>query len=144
MGALDFILEWAWPALVVAFGVLALATISVVGGPVMEALDRRIGARVGRRVRTMAGRTPEAPPWVCGACHSVNGAAVEACYHCGALRPAEGGTLLDEDRDHLYAAPRPVNRFDPSLYRGPGAPPPADEAAPVPSTSDAADGAEPG
>lgn len=123
MGALDLILEWAWIMLAVTVGVLVLATMAVVGGPVVGALERRFGGIFDRRVRTVAGRPLEAPRWVCGGWQSVNGAAVEACHHGGTPRPAEGGRLRDQDRDHLYAAPPPANRFDATRYRGPGAPP---------------------
>ncbi len=140
MGALDLILEWAWILLAIAIGVLVLATITVVGGPVMDALERRFGGMIGRRVRTMAGRPLEAPPWVCGTCQSVNGAAVEACYGCQELRPPDAAILPVRGAADLYNAPPRANRFDPSRYRGPGAPQPVSAAA-APSAVDEDPGA---
>ncbi len=75
-------------ALVIVGLVVAVAGLILLGG---RLLARRAG-------EALAPVTPDAW-WMCPRCRSVNGAAVERCYSCGATRPADpGATLVTDER----------------------------------------------
>jgi hypothetical protein len=112
-----------WVALAVAVAVFAVALLGRVLGPLVAWLEPRILPRVARRARVAHGLPPDAPRWACRACRSVNEPAAAACYHCGAPAAAVADSLPDRTVGELWQAPVPPSRFDPSLYRGPGAPP---------------------
>ncbi len=123
-----------WVALAAALGVVALAALALGGRAVSTRLERRYLPRLGRWSRRRAGLAPEAGPWACRACPSVNPPTAAACYACGGARPSGAPELADVATDPAIFHPaRPASRFDPTLYRGPGAPPdapPADAGAP--------------
>ena len=118
-----------WIALAVAIGVWVLAGIWVVSRAVSRRLERRYLPGVSRWSRRRSGLAEDAGPWACPACSSVNPPTTIACYRCGVERPAEAQELRAVATDPgIYHRPAPPNEFDPSRYRGPGAPPPADAA----------------
>ncbi len=127
MDARRLLLDIAWVALAIAIVVVILALASMIGHRVSGALDRWFGARVGRQVRLRAGVPLDGSSWLCPACCSANPWAAEVCYRCRTPRLAEADVLPQRGPDDLYTAPARRNRFDPSLYRGPGAPPPSEE-----------------
>jgi len=127
--ALDFfgaLIGFLWIALAVAVGVWIVAAIWVVARYVSSRLERRYLPGVARWSRRRAGVAEDAGPWACPACSSVNASTVVSCYHCGGSRADEARELAEATTDPtVFHRPPPPNRFDPSLYRGPGAPPPA-------------------
>ncbi len=113
-----------WIALAGALGVLVLAAASVAGRAVSRRLERRYLPGVAHWSRRRAGLAEDAGPWACPACNSVNASTVVTCYGCGAVRPAEAPELSEAATDPgIFHRPPPANQFDPSRYRGPGAPP---------------------
>ncbi len=113
-----------WVALAVAIAVFVLAGLSKVLGPIVSWLEVRALPAVTRRARVHHGLPPDAPRWACRSCHSVNEPTAPACYRCGAAAPEAAQALPEAAAGELFASPLPPpNRFDPSLYRGPGAPP---------------------
>ena len=114
-----------WIALVTALVLGALAFLVIVTRPARAVVEAPLGRFVGRRARERHGIVLDAPPWACRACHSVNEAVAATCYACGAAA-SEAGQALPPSGDETWRPPAPPNRFDPSLYRGPGAPAPAD------------------
>ena len=120
---MDVVLLGLWIALFVAIGVLVLAGLAVVGRFVSTRLERRYLPDVTRWSRRRASLAEDAGPWACPACSSVNAPAVIRCYRCDTVRPPEATELADAAADPtIFHRPEPVNRFDPGLYRGPGAP----------------------
>ena len=124
-GFIGALIQLLWVALAVAVAVFVVAFLSKVLGPVVRWLEVRALPAVTRRVRVHHGLPPDAPRWACCACHSVNEPTAAACYRCGAAAPEAAAALPEAAAGELFASPLPPpNRFDPSLYRGPGAPPP--------------------
>ena len=124
-----------WIPLAVAVGGIALAVAWVTGRIVARRIDRRFAPGVTRWSRRWAGLGEDARPWACAACRSVNAPTTATCYHCGAQRPAGAAELRVAATDPgIFHAAAPVNRFDPSLYRGPGAPAPATDVPAAPTT----------
>ena len=82
----------------------------------------------------MPGSAEDAGPWACPACSSVNAAHVDRLLPC--VRPPRGRGARAAARRRptrtIFHRPAPGNRFDPSRYRGPGAPAPAADASAVP------------
>jgi Zn-finger in Ran binding protein and others len=110
-------------ALVVAIGVWILAAVWIAARFLSTRLERRYLPDVARWSRRRAGVPEAAGPWACPACSSVNAATVVACYRCGGPRVPEAPELSEATTDPaVFHRPLPPNRFDPSLYRGPGAP----------------------
>jgi Zn-finger in Ran binding protein and others len=110
-------------ALVVAIGVWILAAVWIAARFLSTRLERRYLPDVARWSRRRAGVPEGAGPWACPACSSVNAATVVACYRCGGPRVPEARELSEATTDPaVFHRPLPPNRFDPSLYRGPGAP----------------------
>jgi len=126
-----------WIALAVAVGVWVFAGIWVVSRAVSRRLERRYLPGVSRWSRRRAGVAEDAGPWACPACSSVNPPTTIACYRCCVERPAEAPELRAVATDPgIYHRPARRNEFDPSRYRGPGAPaPPAAPVAPVASSA---------
>jgi hypothetical protein len=119
-GAVDGLL---WVALAIAVGVVVLAVVWIVARFVSTRLERRFLPDVARWSRRRAGMPEDAGPWACPACSSVNAPTVSACYRCGGPRPSDARELVEATTDPtVFHLPPPVNRFDPALYRGPGAP----------------------
>jgi len=122
-----------WIALAVAVGVWVFAGIWVVSRVVSRRLERRYLPGVSRWSRRRSGLAEDAGPWACPACSSVNPPTTIACYRCSVERPAEAPELRAVATDPgIYHRPVPPNEFDPSRYRGPGSPPPADAASAEP------------
>lgn len=116
-------LDILWVGLFLAIGVWVVAAAWVVVRFVGARLERRYLPTVARWSRRRAGVAEDAGPWACPICHSVNPPAVDRCYGCAVLRPSEARELTDAAADPtIFHHPVPPNRFDPSLYRGPGAP----------------------
>jgi len=114
-----------WVALAVAIAVFVVAFLSKVLGPVVRRIEAWALPVLARRTRVHHGLPPDAPRWASRACHSVNEATAAACYRCGAAAPEAAQALPEAAAGELFASPLPPpNRFDPALYRGPGAPPP--------------------
>jgi hypothetical protein len=126
-----------WLALAVAILVFVVAGLSKIIGPVVAWAEPRLLPRIARWSRERRGLPPDAPRWACRACHSVNEATAGSCYRCGSPAADAAEPLPEPSGDELAAPRAPQSRFDPSLYRGPGAPPP-DPAAPPPPADDAA------
>ena len=128
-----------WFALAVATSVWVLAAAWVVGRAVSRRLERRYLPDVARWSRRRAGLAEDAGPWACPACRSVNASTVATCYGCDAARPAQAPELREAATDpSVFHRPAPASQFDPSRYRGPGAPPsipaaPLSQAAPASS-----------
>jgi hypothetical protein len=121
-GAVDGLL---WVALAIAVGVVVLAVVWIVARFISTRLERRFLPHVARWSRRRAGMPEDAGPWACSACSSVNAPTVSACYRCGGPRPSDAPGLVEATTDPtVFHHPAPVNRFDPALYRGPGAPAP--------------------
>ncbi len=110
-------------ALVVAVGVAVVAAVWLVSRAASRRLERRFLPDVSRWSRRRAGLPEDAGPWACPACHSVNASTVVACYRCGGGR-ADGVVELSAAATDatVFHPPAPADRFDPSMYRGPGAP----------------------
>jgi len=105
----------------------------VVSRVVSRRLERRYLPGVSRWSRRRSGLAEDAGPWACPACSSVNPPTTTACYRCSVERPAEAPELRAVATDPgIYHRPVPPNEFDPSRYRGPGSPPPADAASAEP------------
>jgi hypothetical protein len=133
---MDVVIVGLWIALAIAVGVLVLAAAAVVGRFVSTRLERRYLPDVSRWSRRRASLPEDAGPWACPACSSVNASTVVRCYRCGSGRAPEARELAEAAADpSVYHRPEPVNRFDPGLYRGPGAPvaPLAGAARPAPT-----------
>jgi hypothetical protein len=121
------LIGFLWIALAVTVGVWVVAGIWVVARYVSSRLERRYLPGVTRWSRRRAGVAEDAGPWACQACSSVNASTVLSCYHCGGSRAGDARELAEATTDAtVFHRPPPPNRFDPSLYRGPGAPPPAE------------------
>ena len=119
-----------WIALAVAVGGLVLAPIWIVSRAVSRRLERRYLPGLARWSRRRSGLAEDAGPWACPGCGSVNASTVVACYHCGVARPADAPELREAATDSsVFHRPAPASQFDPSRYRGPGAPPPAADGA---------------
>jgi hypothetical protein len=132
-GALTGVL---WIALAVAIGVWVFAAIWVVSRAVSRRLERRYLPGVSRWSRRRSGLAEDAGPWACSACSSVNPPTTIACYRCAVERPTDAPELREAATDPgIYHRPGPRNEFDPSRYRGPGAPPPISDASAAPPTS---------
>jgi len=116
-----------WIALALAIAVFVVAFLSKVLGPMVRRIEARALPIVTRQTRVHHGLPPDAPRWACRTCHSVNEATAAACYHCGATAPEAAQALPEAAVGELFGSPRPASRFDPELYRGPGAPPPPGE-----------------
>ncbi len=118
-----------WIALAIAIAVFVVAGGSMVLGPVARWVEIRALPIVMRRARVHHGLPPDASPWACEPCSSVNVPTAAACYHCGVPRPSDAVELRDAATDpSIFHRPVPASQFDPSRYRGPGAPPPAPDA----------------
>jgi hypothetical protein len=114
-----------WVALAVAIGVFVVAGLTKLLGPIVRRIEAWALPALARRTRVHHGLPPDAPRWACRACHSVNEPTAAACYRCGAAAPEAAQALPEAAAGELFASPLPPpNRFDPALYRGPGAPPP--------------------
>lgn len=126
LGFLGDLMAVLWIALGIAIAVLVVATVAVVLRPVGRRVEAWMLPIVTRRARAHHGLAPDAPPWACEPCGSVNVPAATACYRCGIPRPAGARELREAATDpRIFHPPAPANHFDPSLYRGPGALPPA-------------------
>jgi len=145
--ALDFygaLIGILWIALAIAVGVWIVAAVWVVARFVSTRLERRYLPGVSRWSRRRSGLAEDAGPWACPACSSVNPPTTIACYRCVVERPAEAPELRAVATDPgIYHRPAPPNEFDPSRYRGPGAPPPATDASAVPPAAPASPPAGP-
>jgi hypothetical protein len=134
--ALDFygaLIGVLWIALAVAIGVWVFAAIWVVSRAVSRRLERRYLPGVSRWSRRRSGLAEDAGPWACPACSSVNPPTTVVCYRCALERSDEAPELRAVATDPgIYHRPGPPNEFDPSRYRGPGAPPPAADTSAVP------------
>jgi hypothetical protein len=116
-------LDILWVGLALAVGVWVVAAAWVVVRFVGARLEQRYMPSVARWSRRRAGVAEDAGPWACPICRSVNPPAVARCYGCAVLRPTDARELTDAAADPtIFHHPVPPNRFDPSLYRGPGAP----------------------
>ena len=116
-------LDILWVGLFLAIGVWVAAAAWIVVRFVGARLERRYLPTVARWSRRRAGVGEDAGPWACPICHSVNPPVVDRCYGCAVLRPSDAPGLTDAAADPaIFHPPVPPNRFDPSLYRGPGAP----------------------
>ncbi len=105
-------------------------------GPSRRGWSAATSPLVARWSRRRQGLAEDAGPWACPACHSVNASTVAACYHCGVARPADAPELVPAATDPgIYHSPPAESRFDPSLYRGPGVPPPGEPPSAVPAPS---------
>jgi hypothetical protein len=134
--ALDFygaLIGVLWIALAVAIGVWVFAAIWVVSRAVSRRLERRYLPGISRWSRRRSGLAEDAGPWACPDCSSVNPPTTVVCYRCALGRSDEAPELRAVATDPgIYHRPGPPNEFDPSRYRGPGAPPPAADASAVP------------
>ena len=130
---LDDLVGILWIPLAVAIGVFVVAGAWRVLTPVGRWIEVRALPIVTRRARVHYGLAPDAPPWACEPCGSVNVPTAAACYHCRLPRPGDAPELREAESDPGIYHPRgPANRFDPSRYCGLGAPPPdASDRAPV-------------
>lgn len=109
--------------LMIAVSVVAASLVWIGARWVSTRLERRYLPGVSRWSRRRGGVAEDAGPWACPACSSVNAATVARCYRCGSGRAPEAPELAEAAADpSAYHRPEPVNRFDPGLYRGPGAP----------------------
>ena len=123
VGFFGTLVDVLWIALVIAVGVWVLAAVWVVARLASRRLEDRYLPVLARWSRRRAGLEEDSGPWACPICHSVNPPTVTRCYGCGVLRPGEAPELHDAATDEtIFHRPPPTNRFDPSLYRGPGAP----------------------
>ncbi len=124
--ALDFfgaLIGLLWVALAVAVGVCVVAAVWVAARFVSTRLERRYLPYVARWSRRRAGMPEDAGPWACPACSSVNPSTIVTCYRCGGSRAPGARELSEAATDPaVFHRPPPPNRFDPSLYRGPGTP----------------------
>jgi hypothetical protein len=111
-----------WIALAVAIAVFVVAFLSKVLGPVVRWVEARAQPVLTRWTRVHHGLPPDAPRWACRACHSVNEPTAAACYRCGTPAEEAAEALPEPAGGELFAPLPPPNRFDPALYRGPGAP----------------------
>jgi hypothetical protein len=133
------VVDGLWVALVVAVGVFVLAAVWLAGGAVSRRLEHRYLPDVARWSRRRAGVPEDAGPWACSACHSVNASTASACYCCEGARPDDAAELVEAATDAtVFHRPAAPNRFDSSMYRGPGAPPvdaaPGSGAPPAPNS----------
>ena len=131
-----------WIALTIAIAVFVVAGVSLLLGPFARWIEIRALPIVMRRARVHHGLPPDASPWACESCSSVNVPTAAACYHCGVPRPSDAVQLRDAATDpNIFHRPVPASQFDASRYRGPGAPPPALSApsAPPPARPDPAE-----
>ena len=120
---MEVVLVVLWIALFVAVGVFVLAGVWILARAISTRLERRYLSNVARWSRRRASLAEDAGPWACPACSSVNASTVARCYLCDVPRPAEARELADAAADpSVFRRPEPVSRFDPGLYRGPGAP----------------------
>lgn len=145
--ALDFygaLIGVLWIALAVAIGVWVFAAIWVMSRAVSRRLEGRYLPGISRWSRRRSGLAEDAGPWACPACSSVNPPTMVVCYRCALERSDEAPELRAVAMDPgIYHRPGPPNEFDPSRYRGPGAPPPAVDASAVPPASPASPPAGP-
>jgi hypothetical protein len=112
-----------WIPLAIAVGGIALAAAWVTSRIIARRAERRFAPVVLRWSRRRAGLRADARPWACPACRSVNAATVVTCYRCGVPRSGEAPELREAATDPaIFHTAEPLNQFDPSLYRGPGAP----------------------
>lgn len=133
-GFVGVVVSALWVVLALIVGVFVLAAIRIPGLAVWRRLERRYGPGMARWSRRRAGVGEGAGPWACPACKSVNPPTVVACYGCGGQRAGDAPELREAatNPDIFHRPPRP-NEFDPSRYRGPGAPPPAPPGVPPPA-----------
>ena len=131
--ALGLVIGIGWILLIVALAVGALAFLAIVTRPAWAAVEGPIGRFVGRHVRAQHGIALDAPHWACRACHSVNEAMAVSCYACGAAACEAGEPILPASAEETWRPLVPPSRFDPSRYRGPGAPGPGDGVAQPPA-----------
>lgn len=118
------IVSLLWIPLAAAVGGIGLAVAWVASRMIVRRVERRYGPVVMRWSRRRAGIRVDARPWACLACRSVNAPTSVACYHCGVPRPRDAPELREATSDPgIFHPAEPTNQFDPSLYRGPGAPP---------------------
>lgn len=123
LDAIGVLISVLWVALAIAAGIWVLAAVWVTARFVSTRLERHYLPDVARRSRRRAGLSDDAGPWACQACASVNVPTADACYRCGGGRTSDSRELVDAATDPgTYHRPAPPDRFDPSLYRGPGAP----------------------
>lgn len=121
--AFNLLLAGGTIALTAALVAGTLALLAIITRPVGAAAEGPLGRFAGRHLRARHRISPDAPRWACRACHSVNEATAAVCYSCGA--PAAGAAQpIPPAADETWRPPAPRNRFDPSRYRGPGAPEP--------------------
>jgi hypothetical protein len=128
-------LEVLIPILGIALAIALAVFIGAAAFEVLRPVGRWVEVRalpiVARRARIHHGVPPEAPPWACGYCSSMNLPTASTCYHCGVPRPPAARELHEAATDPgIFHRPRPRNEFDPSRYRGPGASPPRGTPAP--------------
>ena len=128
--ALSLLLAVGWVALLAALAIGSLALLAIVSRPVRVAAERPLGRFAARHVRASHGIAIDAPRWACRACRSVNEATATTCYRCGAAA-SDAAQPIPAPVDETWRAVPPPNRFDPSRYRGPGAPPEPEEPADV-------------
>ncbi|MBP1704336.1 MAG: hypothetical protein H6Q36_75 [Chloroflexi bacterium] len=121
--ALSFLLAGLTLALAATFAVSVLVCLGVLLRPAEAAAEGSLGRFATRHLRAHHGVAPDAPRWACRACHSVNEATATACYSCAAAAVVAAQPIAPAAGETFQRAPR-QNRFDPSRYRGPGAPSP--------------------
>jgi hypothetical protein len=133
-----------WIALAVAVGAWVLAAAWVAGRAVSRRLERRYLPGVARWSRRRAGLAEDAGPWACPACRSVNPSTAVTCYGCASARPVEAPELREAATDpSVFHRPAPASQFDPSRYRGPGAPVLLPGGAPTPTAPASSDAPSP-
>ena len=143
VGFVRGVVSFLWIPLAVAVGGIALTAALVTSRVIIRRLERRYAPDVAGWSRRRAGVATDARAWACPACNSINPPTAAACYHCGLSRPRDAHELLDAATDPDIFHPRePTNQFDPSLYRGPGAPPAPSPGPPAPSERPSREGRE--
>jgi hypothetical protein len=130
VGFFGTLIDVLWVLLAICVGILVLASVWVLARAISRRLEARYLPGVARWSRRRAGLAEDAGPWACPACSSVNSTTSAMCYHCGGPRVAEAHELSEAATDAaVFHRPAPESRFDPALYRGPGAPAASDPAA---------------
>ena len=114
-----------WIALAIAVVVFIVAALALILSPVGRRIEAWMLPRLTRLVRVLHGVSPDARPWGCRPCGSVNVASAAACYRCGTLRPADAGALPEAATDPGIHLPQvPMSSIDNARSPGPGAAPP--------------------